>query len=182
MTRTRSAWLVYLPLLAAGCLASHWTAYAAVGDRHPGALLAGHGDLALALAAAILVAGLVAQALDGAATRVRLPVAASLPPVTFALQEHLERAFHGDGAPWATGLEPAFLVGLALQVPFAVAALVLAHALGSLAGAVGRALARRGSAKRRPALLRPPALSISVSPAPDVAYAGRAPPRPVVPA
>lgn len=177
MNRLRAGWLVYLPLLAVGCLASHWAGYAVTGGRHPGALLGGHGDLALALAGAVLLAGLVAQALDGATARVRLPVAACLPPGAFALQEHLERTFHGDGAPWATALEPAFLVGLSLQVPFVLAAVAVARALSSLATAVGRALYRLRTSLGRPtALLPSPASTLAADPAPGVAYAGRGPP------
>jgi hypothetical protein len=183
VTRSRSAWLVYLPLLAAGCLASHWVAYAVSGDRHPGSFLAGHGDLALALAGAVLLAGLVAQALDGRTARVRLPVAAALPPATFTLQEHLERAFHGDGSPWGTALEPAFLIGLALQAPFVLAALALARALSSLAGAAGRALTRPATARPRPVAVLPrPASARTVRSAPGVAHAGRGPPALAVPA
>jgi hypothetical protein len=177
VNRLRAGWLVYLPLLAVGCLASHWAGYAVTGGKHPGALLGGRGDLALALSGAVLLAGLVAQALDGATAKVRLPVAACLPPATFALQEHLERTFHGDGAPWATGLEPAFGVGLSLQVPFVLAAVALARALSSLARAAGRALIRLRTSLGRPTTVLPrPASTLAVDPAPGVAYAGRAPP------
>lgn len=181
MTRARSGWLVYLPLLAAGCLASHWAAYAVAGDRHPGAVLGGHADLALALAGSLLLAGFVAHGLDGA-TAVRLPVAAALPPATFALQEHLERVFHGHGAA-TTALEPAFLVGLALQVPFALGAVVLARALTALAHAIGRALSRRSPVQlRRIQVLRPPAARDTAAATPEIAYAGRAPPPASTPA
>jgi hypothetical protein len=58
-------------------------------------------------------------------------------------QELLERLLHTGHLPWATVLQPAFLIGLALQLPFALAALLLAWALDSAAQAVGDALASR---------------------------------------
>ena len=42
--------------------------------------------------------------------------------------------------PWTVVVQPAFLLGLAFQLPFALAALLIACALDSAARAVGRAL------------------------------------------
>ena len=64
-----------------------------------------------------------------------------LPPVAFGAQEVTERLVHTGQIPWTVVLQPAFLIGLALQLPFALAALLLAWALDFAARAVGGALA-----------------------------------------
>ena len=51
----------------------------------------------------------------------------ALPLIAFAVQEHLERLLHSGHLPLAAVLEPTFVVGLALQVPFGLAALALAR-------------------------------------------------------
>src|SRR6266536_1122257 len=81
---------------------------------------------------------------------------ACLPPLIFALQEHVEYVIGHGHIPWLLAANPVFLAGLALQAPFAVAAYVLAHALVDVAVAIaerrcaGR-VARRG---RPPVCLR----------------------------
>jgi hypothetical protein len=128
--------------------------------------VSGHGYLgyapALALwGSALLVAGLLLCVGEGLRGRrpspppVRLFVL--LPPVGFALQEHLERLLGTGGIPHDLVLEPTFLVGLALQLPFAIAALLLAHALNALGFGIGRALART-LAFRRPVSGAPPSV------------------------
>ena len=52
-------------------------------------------------------------------TRTNAPPARAFPLVgltTFVLQEHLERLVHGGGVPMLL-TSPAFVVGLALQIP-----------------------------------------------------------------
>ncbi len=105
--------------------------------------------------------------LQGRAAAARdVPADPAAPTLAFVVQEFLERFIHAGHVPWTTAFEPAFLFGLALQLPFALAALLLAWALDSAARAVGQALAavapanllglcprsrprRRGSAPRR---------------------------------
>jgi hypothetical protein len=129
--------------------------------------VSGHGYLgyapALALwGLALLVAGLLLCAREGLRGRrpspppVRLFVL--LPPVGFVVQEHLERLVGSGGISHELVLEPTFLVGLALQLPFALAALLLAHALNALGFGVGSALSR-WLAFRRPAPVVAPSLS-----------------------
>jgi hypothetical protein len=73
-----------------------------------------------------------------------------LPLLAFALQEHLERILEAGSFPWDAGLEPTFLVGLALQLPFALAAYLCARALLRIAEQLGRALcSRQGSPRPR---------------------------------
>ena len=81
------------------------------------------------------------------------------------------------GIPWTLPLQPAFLFGLALQLPFALTALVLAWVLDSAARAVGRAL-RAGPRLEFPVLVPQP---VRVAAAPRPAglargYGERAPP------
>jgi hypothetical protein len=66
------------------------------------------------------------------------------PPVGFALQEHVEHALHDNAFSAGLALEPAFLVGLGLQLPFAIVALLAARTLlaaaSALAGHLGALL------------------------------------------
>jgi len=50
---------------------------------------------------------------------------------------------HTGHVPWTIVVQPAFLLGLAFQLPFALAALLIAWALDSAARAVGQALGSR---------------------------------------
>ncbi len=143
-------WLLALPLLAAGSLFAHSLAYALVepGAAERARLLrsTGHGYLAVAPillggCAALVLAAIAAYALRGRRGRVSPAPAwplALVPLAGFALQEQLERLM--SGAP-LDALEPTFLVGVALQLPFALAAVLLARRLARAAESVGRALA-----------------------------------------
>jgi hypothetical protein len=64
-----------------------------------------------------------------------------LPPLAFTVQEHAERLLYSGHMPWTTVLAPNFLLGLAFQLPFSLAALLLAWALDTAAHALGQALA-----------------------------------------
>jgi CDP-diglyceride synthetase len=138
-----------------GLLAAHFLGYRlAIADPHARAdALAGSGHgyfgyvpFALAISLGVLVAALLLQGLAGfkghrrAATS---PFIVVLPPLAFVIQEYAERLIHEGHVPWTTMVEPAFLIGLALQIPFALAALLVAWALDTAAQAIGRALAAR---------------------------------------
>ena len=96
--------------------------------------------------------------MEGSSTRsVRLSQFAALPPLAFALQEHLERLIH-DGTVVGVALQPTFMIGLLLQLPFAVAAYLLAKLLLQVADRVGSiGGGQEGAARPRlmPATLRP---------------------------
>jgi hypothetical protein len=167
----RAAWLIPLPLVVASWLGAHSLAYWLVspgGAAHMGLhAVTGHGYLgyapALALwALAFLAAGLLLRAGEGLRGHRPSPppirVFVLLPPVGFVVQEHLERLVGTGGISYDLVLEPAFLVGLALQLPFALAALLLAHALSAVGFGVGRAVAR-WLAFRRPVPVVPPSVS-----------------------
>jgi len=94
-------------------------------------------------------------ALDPGAFGASLSRFAAMPPLAFALQEHLERLFHGAGVAGVV-LEPTFLLGLVLQAPFALAAYLLARLLLGVAERAGRVLARRAACGRRRVAARGP--------------------------
>lgn len=173
-----------------GLLAGHILGYRlAFGDPHARAdalAQSGHSyfrfvPLALAVSLTVLVVGLTLQAFAGFRGRPRRaaasPLIVLLPPLAFVTQEVIERAAHIGGIPWTLPLQPAFLFGLALQLPFALTALVLAWVLDSAARAVGRAL-RAGPRLEFPVLVPQP---VRVAAAPRPAglargYGERAPP------
>jgi hypothetical protein len=181
MKHTRLPWLLSLPLMAGGCLGAHSAAY---GLFDPVAEPA-HGYLAVAplLLAIALAVGIVAAigAVVTGRTRTGAPIHlfALLPPLAFMLQEHLERALHGAGA-FETALEPAFVLGLVLQLPFALCSFVAARILLRVAEEAGALFVRRLTLSRRPAIVRRPRFLVD---APGVSalasrHAGRAPPHP----
>ena len=99
------------------------------------------------------------------------------------LQEFLERWLAGTSYPWWMVLQPTFRIGLLLQLPFAVAAFLIARLLVHVADRVAFVLHRRA---KRPArvgvVLRWAALAVW-PPRPGVladGHAGRGPPCPAV--
>jgi hypothetical protein len=168
-----AAWLIWLPLAVASWLGAHCFAYWLVSpgaEQHMG-LHAERGHAYLGYTPAILIWGLalalaglvlcVGEGLRGRRpSRPPLRLFALLPPVGFAVQEHLERLVATGGIPHDLWTEPTFLVGLALQLPFALAALLVAYGLHSLGFGVGRTLSR-ALAVQRPVRCAPPsALSV----------------------
>lgn len=124
--------LLSLPFAAASILAGHAAAYALTGAS-PGGI---HGYLEHApqVVAVLVLLGLVGLAHAGRArTSSHVPVA-TLALAGFACQEHLERLAHTGEVPFLLA-SPTFLLGLALQLPFAAA-------LWLLARRVARTLAR----------------------------------------
>jgi hypothetical protein len=180
MQNRRLPWLLSLPLIAAGCLGAHSTAYRLV---EPTAPESGHGYLTIApLLLAIGVAlGLTAALASVVAGRsgggVPVRPFALLPPLAFTLQEHLERAFQPGATALETALDPVFLVGLALQLPFALGAFVVARSLLRVAEAAGALIGLRTGRIRPPEIPRPALfLDAPHSPALSSRHAGRAPP------
>jgi hypothetical protein len=151
--RQRLAWLSTAPLMFAGLIAGHLLAYRlAYSDpharadalAHSGHAYFGYVPLALSVSLGVLLAGLALQAAAafrgeprGAATS---PLILLMPPIAFVVQEFTERLVHSGHVSWTVVLQPAFLLGLAFQLPIALAALIVAWLLDSAARAVGRAL------------------------------------------
>jgi hypothetical protein len=154
--RQRLAWLSTAPLMFAGLLAGHLLAYRlAYSDAHARAdALAGSGHayfgyvpVALSVSLGVLLAGLTLQgasAFRGEPRRALMsPLIVLLPPIAFVVQEFTERFVHNGHVSWTLVVQPAFLLGLTFQLPFALAALLIAWVLDSAARAVGRALRDR---------------------------------------
>jgi hypothetical protein len=178
----RAAWLIPLPLAVASWLGAHCLAYWLVSPGATGqmGLHADHGHAYLGYtpaiavwALALLAAGLLLCVGDGLRGRrpARPPVRLFLllPPLGFAVQEHLERLIATGGIPHDLMLEPTFVAGIALQLPFALAALLVAHALNAIGFGIGRTLAGRLALGRAmagapPSLLRLPRWPLLLTP------------------
>jgi hypothetical protein len=140
MARLR-LWLVMLPLVAAGTEGAASLLDTFAPKRYETVELFSRSNsshlllpLVADLGAALLLWAVCSFATSAPAAR-RLPplMFACLPPLAFALQEHVEY-FVGHGhVPWALVVDPTFGAGLLLQIPFAVAAYVLARLLVAVA-------------------------------------------------
>lgn len=185
MARPRIAWALSLPLAAVGWLSAHSLAYRIV-EEPAGHHSEVHGYLpyaqVVAVAAVVVALAYCVAAGMRRAPRERPPLVpfALVPFAGFALQEHCERLLSGVGFPLEALLEPTFLIGMALQIPFALVSLLLARALLVLGDAIGSALAG-GFAPRLslPPFLRSPAPEAELSRIPALAlgHAERGPPR-----
>jgi hypothetical protein len=191
--RPRLAWLLVFALTVAGWISAHEVAYR-LAITHPhdgGSELPGRGHAHLAygslvialslLVAIVCMVGLVARPAGlRAPSRRLLLFVVFLPPLGFALQELAEGLLATGALPYEAASEPAFLLGILLQLPFALAALVVARVLFAFA----RCLARCVGGTGRPKLVslelslsaaveaRPPRL-----PALAFGYGERGPPR-----
>lgn len=150
--RGRLTWALTLPLLPIGVLAGHAVGYelAGPGASAPHGYL-GYAPLFLAICTAVVLAGFVARIIrierGLAAGPAPAWIFAALPPVAFLAQEYLERLVQEGHVDWATAFQPAVLLGLYAQVPFALLAFLVARALASLADVVALAI---GSAPADP--------------------------------
>lgn len=162
-------WLAVSPLVAAGVLVAHLLAYRLTGT--PSGSLHGYLDHAPQV---LLVLAVVGLAVAGLAIRLRTPSAwpfAAAAPATFVVQEHVERLAHDGVLPWLLG-SPAFMVGLLLQLPFALVVWVLARCL--LSALTAPMATRRHVAHLLLDLTRP--TSHDVRPVPAAPLPGRGPP------
>jgi len=193
MLRVRTSWLLGLPLMAGGSLSAHAAGYRLalpdVHDRARGLQLTGHSylehlPLLVALIAAPTLVAFALAAFGAVGRRPRIPgpwAFALLPPLSFVLQEHLERLIHSGAFPWGASLERTFALGLLLQAPFALIAFLLAR--GMLAGirVILRALARRPPRHRVRTPRRPfgrPQVDVPRLAALALGHAERGPPLP----
>jgi hypothetical protein len=102
----------------------HWLAYRLTST--PTDPFHGYLEHAPQVLLVLAIAGMILAALGA---RVNAPPARAFPLValaTFVLQEHIERLAHGGGVPILLA-SPAFLVGVALQIPVALVAWALAR-------------------------------------------------------
>lgn len=191
----RLIWFVVAPLVVLGSEAAHaadyWIEDPDPADRAKLLEQTGHQYLDYApLGAGFCIAllafaflGSVRRGLNGGAPagrRLRLLPFAVLPLLVFALQEHLERLFHDGAFPWHAVVEPTFGMGLALQLPFALAAFLVARALLAAGARLGRTL--RGErpvdeVRERPSIVPRPRVVPRPRQSPlATSLAGRAPP------
>ena len=153
MSRRNVIWLLTLPLAIVGSQVAHSLAYrfATDGDVSHELAASGHGYLAYAPLALGVCAALVALALvrellglvagQPRASRPSALTFAVLAPAIFLGQEHFERLTHEGAFPTSLLLEKTFVLGLALQLPFALVAYALARLLLRATRAVARLLA-----------------------------------------
>jgi hypothetical protein len=195
MRGRRAAWMVALPLAVASWLGAHCLAYwlVAPAGEHQMGLHAESGHAYLGYTPAIFLWGgaLLAVGLvlcvglglrDVRPSPPPLRLFALLPPLAFTVQEHVERLIGTGSLPPDIVLEPTFLVGLALQVPLALAALLVAHALHRTGFDFGRLLRPRLAPLRTGAaipasLQRLPAAATPITPSVlALGHGPRAPP------
>jgi hypothetical protein len=159
--RSRTAWLLTLPLLLVSETVGH-AFVVRVFDPHDGRhglflhavrdyLEYAHAALAIFLAAAaVLLARRAVASFRQVAPR-PLPSwrLAAIPSLAFLVQEHLEHLAHDGSVGWLTAAEPAVAIGVALQLPCGLLAVWLVRTLLRAADQLGWALARRGAAGAR---------------------------------
>ena len=157
--RRRLPWLLALPLMVGGSIAAHVIGYvvapataeaghsevrelAALHERSSTGY-AGHAVLPLGLVAALIALVGVRRLVSRLRGRDSRGLGAGcfflLPLLAYSSQELIERLLHAEGFPFHAALEPRFLLGLALQLPFAAVAFLL----GWLLLRVGQRLIRR---------------------------------------
>ena len=186
MDRSKVAWLLSLPLSAAGMLLAHEFAWELA--RHEHASGEGHGYLQYgavlaALAVATLIVAATAQLIRGVsgaglATAPSARVFAIVPIIGFLLQEHLEHLVASRELEVTYFLSAPFVLGLALQLPFAFAALFVARLILGLVATVARVVNALGFVPGLTSLrlLVPIVPELAPRPALATRCAGRAPP------
>jgi hypothetical protein len=177
--RKRALLAFSLPLAAVGTLAGHAAGYAIVGVSHRDAAIHGYLSFAPQFLGICLAALALAVLLRVSGRLQGRPAAwpfALIPPVAFLAQELIERL--AAGLPAHSVLEPAVYVGLAAQVPVAVAGFTVARALLRVADEAARALAPRPAFPLRPAPGAVPAHAVTPASSSDApCRPGRSPPR-----
>jgi hypothetical protein len=188
----RLPWLLAVPLMAAGSFAAHSLTYLVASARasEGGAEVSertssGHAGYLVVLLGIVAATALVACAARLLLRRrCRRGVNLSpwlffvLPPLAFALQELSERIFRAEAVPFQAALEPRFLLGLLLQLPFGLLALVLARVLLRVVERIVRSLARPRAARPLARVSWSPrqAFDLPRIPALALGYPGRGPP------
>jgi hypothetical protein len=148
--RRLAPWIVAAVLCAAGSLGAHAVGY----WLEPGGPSATVGHAWFDVLPALAVGGIVALFASLAVeTREILWCRRTgtvpawlflvLPAAAFVVQEHVERAAATAQLPVDTFAQPAVLAGLALQLPFGLAALLAARLLSRATVAIARRIARR---------------------------------------
>jgi hypothetical protein len=189
--RRRALWFLTLPALLAAETACHQLVAGVFDGGNARHRLLAHAvaDYFELAVVALAVVGLLAAATLGRRTlssfRAEGPQPlpswwlAVLPAIGFLAQENMEHLLQDQRLAWTTGLEPAVLIGIALELPCGLLAIWLVRTLLRAAEQLGWALARRAARPARPELpvrLRPPAFAPLRLPVLASQQAGRAPP------
>ena len=152
--------LVHLGLVFLGWLAAHTLSYRLVAptDHEHEALLraSGHSYLAatplvVSLLATLVVVGIVLRTLARSSPLQparRACLYGAVAPLAFAFQEHIERLAYSGALPLEASLEPTFLLGIGLQIPFALAAVAVARAIICVADTIRGASPPRRASRR----------------------------------
>jgi hypothetical protein len=160
MKRGLFAWLVTLALAGAGSQFAHAADYRILvrdaEERRDLLAATGHGYLTflplfLALCTVVVTIAFVGQARQARFAASDRPAAwhfGLVAPLLFCCQEHFERLAHDGSFPWDTVLQPTFVVGVVLQVPFALVAFAFAWLLLRAARVVGRLFRAAPRARR----------------------------------
>jgi hypothetical protein len=180
--------------MAAGSVVAHALSYPLVAVRAEGAGqegaersssgLAAHSVLPLGMVAALVGAAglgwLFALARGRSGRGVSPWLFFVLPPLAFGFQELGERLLNVEAAPFQAVLEPRFLFGLALQVPFGLVALLVAQlflrVVERIARVFGRGRPLAVATRRPPLAILPAACQLPRIPALALGYPQRGPP------
>jgi hypothetical protein len=192
MSRRLLAWLLAVPIVVAGMLAGHGVAWRIEApdarERAQELAATGHGyslnlPLVLGLVSALLIVALAlrARAAFRGHSAVDAPsrAFALLPPLAFLLREVAERVVHSGDVTAGVVLDRTLLIGLLIQLPFGLLALLVARGLCTIATAVGCALAasaRGGDANTRPIYALPLETDLPRLTALALGYGERGPP------
>lgn len=150
----RAAWSLAFALTVAGGVLAHALTYEILGHggAHAGHTAGGvnHWEVCLAVCASVSALGLliagVSRLRAGSTFQVPVWIFGLIPPAGFALQAHFEWALQPGRGGYVAGLGASILLGVFIQIPFALAAYVAARGLLVLVAAVG---SLRRSARRR---------------------------------
>ena len=171
--RRLAPWILSVPLMLGGTELAHWLSYRLVYpnpfQRATELAQTGHGYFRLApsigaLAGALLFMAAVWHwtALRGGRRLVR-PAPCwqflALPPLCFALQEHLEQ-FFSTGTVTGVSQAPTFMLGVLLTLPFGLAAYLIARFLLRMVEAVARVLGHPRPARKMPLSFPRPRLQL----------------------
>jgi hypothetical protein len=152
--RRALTWLVTLPISLGGVEFGHALINAIAGSptgldgelfqrNGPGG---GLGPLVASIAVGMVLLGLSARIAGIGGDTSGVPLSplpyACVAPLAFIVQEHVETVLHTGQLSLSTVRDPTFLPGLALQVPFALLAYLIARVLLRVADVVHRRIAR----------------------------------------